>query len=155
VGDGIVINPATGEVLSLDEPTEILARWLSETRELEERLREEKRRVTRELIDRMDRDASYTLRAGDLEIKGDGPEAPTEYDAEALYAELKEFVDSEAITEDALARAVEPVVTYKPRAGGLNALRKRGGSIADAIERHSRPKENYERRVSIKARDVA
>jgi hypothetical protein len=148
----IVIHPATGEILELDASTETLACWLTEARELDERMREEKRRVVQELLNRMDRDAQYTLRAGDMEIKGDGPASPTEYDAEPLRAALEEFVDGEVISQDALDRAVEIVPVYKPRANGLKALVRQGGQLAEIVERYARPKENHERRVSVKPR---
>lgn len=148
----IVVHPATGEILELDASTEMLARWLTEARELDERMREEKRRVVQELLARMDRDAQYTVRAGDMEIKGDGPAPPTEYDAEPLRRELEEFVDAEVISQDALDRAVEIVHVYKPRANGLKALVRQGGQLAEIVERHGRPKENHERRVSVKPR---
>jgi hypothetical protein len=145
----LVIHPATGEVISLDGDTAPLARFLTEVRELEQQLRDEKRIVTRELIDRMDREARYTLHTDGLDIKGDGPKIPTDYEAEPLRAELQEFVEAEVITQEALDRAVEPITTYKARAQGLNALRGLGDQFAAVIDRHAHPKENYERRVSI------
>lgn len=148
----IVVHPATGEILGLDADTADLARWLSEARELDRLMRIEKQRVTEELLDRMDREASYTLRAGDLEIKGDGPIVPTEYDAPALYVALQDYVEAGVITEEALERAVEPQpVTYKARAQGLKALARLGGGIVDVIDLHAQPKENFARRVSVKA----
>ena len=151
--DGIVINPATGEVLSLSEPTEVLGGWLLEVREQEQRLRAEKLAVARELISRMDSEASYTVRVGQFELKGDGPETPTEYEALELRTALQEFVDGGVITPEALDRAVEPVTTFRARAAGLNALKRLPGSIGEGIDRHSHPKEGYERRVSVKLRD--
>lgn len=149
---GIVIHPVTGEVTDLNGPTEALAHWLSEARELDRLMRIEKQRITDELLARMDREASYTLRVGDLEIKGDGPKPPVEYEAEALRDALQEYVDAEVITAEALERAVErqPII-YKPRAQGLQALERLGGGVAQVIQRHARPKEDYQRRVSVKS----
>lgn len=146
----IVVHPSTGEVLDLGAPTEQLARWLVEARELDEAMRSEKRRVVAELLSRMDREARYTLRIGDLELKGDGPEPPTEYDAQELREALTEFVDGDVISQEALDRAVEPVVTFKPRANGLKALLRQGGELAETINRHARPRDNYDRRVGVK-----
>lgn len=148
----VVIHPSTGEILDLSAPTDDLARWLTEARELDEAMRVEKRRVVAELLARMDREANYTLRVGDLELKGDGPEPPMVYDGAALRLALKEFVDAEVISPDALDRAVEIVPTYKPRANGLKALLRQGGDLARVVEAHAQPKENHERRVSVKPR---
>jgi hypothetical protein len=152
MSDGILVHPATGEILSLDADTADLARWLVEARELDEAMRAEKKRVVAELLARMDREASYTLRAGDLEIKGDGPAPPDEYDAQPLREALTEYVEAEVISIDALDRAVEIVPTYKPRANGLKALLRQGGDLARTIEAHRHPKENHDRRVSVKPR---
>jgi hypothetical protein len=154
MGEGIVIHPGTGQMLRLDAPTEELATWLTEIRREEQQLREEKRRVTHELIARMDREASYTLRTGDLEIKGDRPTPPLDYDAPGLYEKLREYVEAEVITQEALHRAIEPVVTLKAHARGLDALRRLGGPIVEVIEQHAQPRENYERRVNIKPRGL-
>jgi hypothetical protein len=75
-----------------------LARWLLEARELDDAMRTEKRRVQGELLARMDREASYTVHTGEFELKGDGPEPPTAYDAGALRTALAEFVDAEVIS---------------------------------------------------------
>lgn len=149
---GVVIHPATGEVLDLEAPTETLARWLSEARELDREMRVEKIKVVNELLSRMDTDAAYTVRTERFDITGDGPEPPKEYDARGLRVALAEFVEAGVITQDALDRAVEVVPTYKPRAAGLNALRRLPGSIGEVIDRHSRPKEDHRRNVSVKPR---
>jgi hypothetical protein len=150
----IVVHPATGEMLDLASPTEDLARWLADARRLDEAMRAEKRRVVEELLERMDREASYTFRTTDLEIKGDGPEPPMVYDGEALRGALQEFVEAEVISPEALDRAVEVVPTYKPWANGLKALVRQGGELARTIERYAQPKDGYERRVSVKARGL-
>jgi hypothetical protein len=151
VNDGIVIHPATGEITVLNAPVAELARWLAEARELDRQMKIEKQRITDELLARMDSEASYTLRSGGLEIKGDGPVPPTEYDAQALYTSLQEYVEAGVITKDALERAVVPQpVTYKARTQGLKALEKLNGGIVQAIQRHARPTEDYRRRVNVK-----
>lgn len=149
----IVVHPSTGEVLELDAPTEQLARWLVEARELDEAMRSEKRRVVVELLNRMDREARYTLRVANLELKGDGPEPPTDYDGEQLREALAEFVAAEVISQEALDRAIEPVTTFKPRANGLKPLIRQGGQLPQVIAQYAAPREGYERRVSVKVAD--
>lgn len=150
----IIVHPGTGEVLDLAGDTEILVRWLREVREMESEIREVKRVVTGELIDRMDREARYTLHVGDLEVKGDGPIAPTLYEGEQLRNALAEYVEAGVITPEALDRAVEVLPTYRPRTAGIKALKRLGGPIADLVDQHAKPKESYERRVTIKEREA-
>lgn len=151
----IVVHPATGEVLHLTGETADLVRWLQEVRDMESQIRDVKRLVTRELIARMDRDVRYTLQIGDLDVKGDGPIPPTVYDGQQLRQALTEYVDADVITQDTLDRAVEVTQEYRPRAAGINALKRLGGGVALTIEQHGRPKENYERRISIKSNRAA
>ncbi|HEY1690020.1 MAG TPA: hypothetical protein VGF95_14290 [Solirubrobacteraceae bacterium] len=152
----LVIHPATGELLDLDQAsTDQLGHWLLDARELDQRVREEKRAVTQEILARMDREARHTFHGSDLELKGDGPKIPTEYDATPLRAELQEFVDGQVISPEALDRAIEVQEVLKPRAEGLNALRALGGPIAECVERHAHPKERHERKVSVKLRSGA
>ena len=148
----IIVHPLTGEVLDLDEPTECLAAWLQQTREGEEQLRAEKQRVQEEIIRRLDFEGKCSATIGEFEIKADGPAPPTEYDARALRDALAEYVEAEAISQDALDRAVEVIPEYKARKNGLNALRKLNSEIASLIDEHSHERENYQRRVSIKPR---
>lgn len=150
-----VMDPQTGEALVLaDAPTDSLAGFLDHVREIETNLREQKKAVTAEIIDRMDREAKWTGEVGDYVIKGDGPTRPTEYDAEALHAALLEYVDAGAITDAALEAAIERTFTYKAKHRGLQALTKLGGDIAAVIHEHSREAEK-DRRVSVKRKLLA
>jgi hypothetical protein len=144
-----VVDPRTGEVLVIAEATtDMLAMFLDNVRDTERAQRAQKAAVTRELLGRMDAEASWTARVGDYVLRGDGPGDKTEYDAEQLYEALSEYVDSGVISEGAREAAVERTYSYKAKARGIRALEKLGGGIADAIRRHSRevPKD---RRVSV------
>jgi hypothetical protein len=147
-----VVDPRTGEAVVLAEAaTDTLAAFLENVREVESAFREQKRAVSREILDRMDREARWTGRVGEFEIKGDGPTPPTEYDAEALYWALDEFVAAGVITDQARDEAVERVEVFKAKARGIQALRKLGGGVAAVIDRHAREAVR-ERRVSVKRR---
>lgn len=147
--EAAVLNPRTGEVVSLDASTEELAAWLEDVRSWEQEfLRPCKRAVEEVLLERMDHEASYTLRAGRLEITGDGP-GRVEYEEEILRNRLRPFVDDGTISRDAYAAAVKEVVTYRPMARGINALRKLGGQVAVAILEAERPS-SKPRRVTVK-----
>lgn len=144
-----VIDPSTGEaVVIADAATDTLAMFLDNVREVERAFREQKRAVTRAIIERMDREARWTGIVGDYEIVADGPTKPTEYQAEALYEALREYVDSGAISEAALEAAVERTYSYKAKHRGIQALVKLGGHIAETIAEHSHEAEK-ERRVRV------
>lgn len=143
-----ITTPLTGEVVLLDSTSDVLAAWLHHVREAEAALRDAKRIVGGELLDRMDREAKWTARLGRFEIKGDGPGA-VEYDAEALRHELEQFVMDGSISGAAMDEAVELVTSYKAKARGINALKKLGGRVAEAIERCTNPS-TKDRRVSVK-----
>jgi hypothetical protein len=144
-----VLNPRTGEITELAADTAELARYLADVRAWEmEFLRPAKRAVEEELLRRMDHEASYTLRAGGLEVTGDGP-GRVEYDADVLRDRLRPLVDAGVISRDAFAAAVRERVSYQPMARGLNALRKLGGVVAEAVGAAERPSEKP-RRVTVR-----
>jgi hypothetical protein len=146
----IVIHPATGEVVPLDGPTDMLASFLASTRELEGALREAKRAVSAELHARMDAEASWTLHVRSYTITGESPNR-IEYDADKLHARLAELVADDLLAPRAAEQAVEVVTTRKARARGINQLLKLGGAVADAIKTCQVPVER-DRRISVKAR---
>jgi hypothetical protein len=147
-----VVDPVTGEALVLaDVPTDSLALFLSNAREIDSTLREQKKAVGREILARMDKEAKWSAALGDWNVKGDGPTKPTEYDAEQLYEALGEFVDAGVITEAAREDAVERTYAYKAKHRGIQALTKLGGGVAEVIRAHSREVEK-DRRVSVSRR---
>lgn len=146
-----VLNPRTGEVVDLTADTAELAAYLADVRQWErDFLRGCKRAVELELIRRMDRDAKYTLRAGGLEITGDGP-GRVKYEEEVLRAQLRPLVQQDIISQDAMNAAVKEVVTYQVMARGVNALKKLGGPVAEAVAAATRLSDDP-RRVQVKPR---
>jgi hypothetical protein len=142
-------NPVTGEVLTLAAPTEDLARFLADLRDLESRFREAKGIVTREITARLDRQAKWTLHLpGGLKIRGQSPAPVEEWDGLELRSALLELVDEGVVDIEAVDAAVETVVTYKPLKRGINSLRKLGGRVGAVVEAHRRESEP-ERRVSV------
>jgi hypothetical protein len=145
--DRAIITPLTGEVVLLDSPTDALAHWLHEVRQAEASLRDAKTLVSRELLARMDREACWTVRAGGLKITGQAP-GGVEYDPHEMRRQLAALVEADAISQRAMDEAIEEVVTLKVRAKGVNALRKLGGVVEQAVQRACRPKD-AERRISL------
>lgn len=147
-----VIDPTTGEVITLDGPTDQLALFIQNVRDVEQAFRESKRAVAAELHRRMDAEATWTVRAGDWEISGESP-SRVEYDPTELHDRLTELLESDLITPRAMEDAIERVVTFKPKVRGINQLLKLGGVVREYVEKCQRPVER-ERRITIKRKDV-
>jgi hypothetical protein len=101
------------------------------------------------LIDRMDRDATQTLHAGDytLTVNGSSDEYET-YDADALYASLSLLVGEGIITQAAADKAVK--VKREASKSGLNSLRALRNDAIDAAVEAARGMAQRRRRVSVK-----
>lgn len=129
-----VMNPTTGEVLTLAAPTDDLGGFLADVREFKELLRESERVVSQELLFRMDKGAAWTLHGRGLKISGDSPAPVEAWDGAELRTALLELVDDGVLAVEAVDAAVETVVTYKPRKAGINALRKLGGRVGEVVD---------------------
>lgn len=141
-------NPLTGEVLCLTSPSLELGRYLADIREFESVIREHKRMVSRELLARMDKSASWTMRLEGVTITGQSPAPAEEWDGAELREALLALVDDGLLTIEAVDAAVETVVTFKARKAGISALRKLGGEVAGVVNRLCRSEER-ERRVTV------
>lgn len=128
-----LVNPATGEVVLLNAPTNEIAAAVDATRELEGRLREFKGRLNAELLDRMDKAATWTARGGGYKVSGDGPRQPN-YDGPKLAAALRPLVEAGVIEKAAMLKAVEPAVEWKAKKAGINALLKLGEKVVAAVK---------------------
>lgn len=142
------LNPLTGEALTLASPDEDLARWLADIREVESVIRENKKIVQREILSRMDRSASWTVRVPGFKLTGQSPAPVEEWDGVELRTALLGLVDEGLLTIEAVDGAVETVVAYKPRKAGIVKLRKLGGRVAETVDLLARASEP-ERRVSV------
>jgi hypothetical protein len=120
----IIVNPATGEALSLRDPTDVLAGAIAAVRELEVQLHGFKRDLQDEILRRMDHERTYTAHLpGRLKLTGDGPRTP-DYDGKRLAVELTRLVNDGVIGLVAMQKAVEEVVDYKVKKAGITALLK-------------------------------
>lgn len=143
-----LLNPTTGEVLSLNAPDGELGRLLADIRDVEGILREQKRVITRELLDRFDKRACWTVYESGVKLSGASPAPTEEWDGADLYQALNEFVDAGQLSQTAVNAAVEVTVVYKPKKAGIAALRKLGGDIAATIDGLAREVEK-ERRITV------
>lgn len=128
-----LFNPMTGEIVSLDAPTPDIARLIADIRELESRLREAKALAGREILNRMDKQASWTLRGDDWEVVGESPAAGVdkEWDGEGLWEWLVSLEEGGELDIEAVKAAVEVVETFNVKQAGVNALRKAGFNGVD------------------------
>jgi hypothetical protein len=130
-----IFNPATGETIDRTARTGDLAAMLRGIRDLEQQLRSTKAELSDELLSRMDRSASWTLREDGWEIVGESPAAAVTYDPEALRVALRGLVRKGLITREAAAGAVvrPPAPAWQVSKRGLAGLIKLGGQVADTI----------------------
>lgn len=133
VGDGYLVNPATGGVVTLAGPTDLIVEAIDECKDIEGRLRTFKRALADEILRRMDHEGTWTARLGDFKVSGDGPRGP-EYDGQRLVKALDDLVMRGLISKRAADKAVEAVTTYKVKRAGVNALLKLGPDVVAAIE---------------------
>lgn len=149
-----IVNPATGELVNLDGPTDVLAGQLADIRELEAHLREVKRAFTAEVVARMDKavergeSKGWTVRVGPWTLKAPSPAPTVEYDVEALRHALDLLAEVDAIGDEAVDSALIPTITYKVNRTALNALAKVNKHVAAAIAEHSREVQK-DRRVTV------
>lgn len=130
-----IVNPETGELLNLrDAGDDDLATYIADCREFEGKLRLAKRAVGDELLGRMDRNASWTLRAGPYKVSGRSPQPETEWDTAALDEVLDILERDDLISAAARVAAVEPVKTLTTHRSGINAIRKSLAGNQAALE---------------------
>jgi hypothetical protein len=132
-----VIDPSTGEVVDLDSPIDQLAACMDNIRELESRIREEKSKLTREFLERFDKQAEWSTVAGDFQVSAPSPKPREEFDGPGLHEALRVLVDDGTISVEALDAAVETVISYEPRRTGINKLRKLGGRAEKIIRAYT------------------
>lgn len=142
-------NPVTGEVLSLASSENELGRYLSDLREFESVIREHKKMVTRELVARMDRQASWTIHAGEgIKLTSQSPKPEEQFDGAGLRSALLGLVDEGVLSIEAVDAAVELVLSYKAHKKGINALRALGGRAKALVDEHATEVQK-ERYVSV------
>ncbi len=155
VPGGQVLDRSSGELIDLREAsTDRLARFLDEAAELVSLVGEARAQAEREVLRRMDEEATWTARVGDFELRAPSPEAGMTYwDEEALEEVLDDLVERGLVSEQAAAAAleVETTVERKPKRGGIGALLRLGGEVAEAVAACERRREEPPRR-SVRVR---
>lgn len=131
--DDYWLDPVTGELIAPDAPYETVAALVVHIRETESLLRSMKAEASERLIAEMDREAKWSGRVGDFVVSTRSPAPTIEYDADLLYDVLCELRDGGDITTQAVDNAVRETTTRKVMRGGVNALLKLGGKVAEEI----------------------
>jgi hypothetical protein len=107
-----VVDRLTGEIIDVQKaPTEVLAGFVTNLQALRKELADAESLVSDELVDRLDRNVSWTLRVsskdGAWEIKAPSPTAGTTvYPEDMLETALEDLVDDGMITPEAAAKAL-------------------------------------------------
>ncbi len=149
-GNTWVANPLTGVAVELADGTDALADMHDQLKEARSIIDEARNLLGDELVARMDRRGRWSLTHDGLTVSAPSPKPPVEHDGKALLHELGELVVAGTIEWDAVNDTVEVVVTYKVKRRGVDALRKLGGEVAEAIDRCQVEAEPKPRRVSVK-----
>lgn len=129
-----LVNLKTGEQLSLDSPTEDLARYVDDMRVLKSEIQEVVNIVGRTLLTRLDFRGKSSLHAGAWKLSAPSPKPEEVWDGALLRAELMSFVDAGVLSIEAVDDAVEQIITFKVKKAGVNSLRNLGGEIAATVE---------------------
>lgn len=140
-----VVQPMTGEVVDLiNDPTDVLAeRYREASNFVSEGARPFQRAVADALLNRMDHERTYTVRAGRWMVEGDSPNRVEVDDVDALYEELCALAASGAVSVEAVEKAFK--TERKAVRSGLNALKRVPGPVAECVAAHevqsSRPRQ--------------
>jgi hypothetical protein len=149
-GNTWVANPLTGTAVELADGTDALADMHDQLKEARSIIDEARNLLGDELVARMDRRGRWSLTHDGLTVSAPSPRPPIEYDAQALHTALIELAVSGTIDHGAVDDAVELEWTCKVKKRGVDALRKLGGAVAEAIDRCQVEAEAKPRRVSVK-----
>lgn len=147
-----LVVPATGELLDLDGPTDVLADAVARIASLETDLRDARSALRGELLRRMDTANVRSFDAGPYKLEAEAPNQ-SDYDAQDLAPVLAELVVNGKIAQEAMDAALERVVSHKPRKRELDRLLT-SPTLSDedraAIQACAKPR-TRERRLTVKA----
>lgn len=114
-----LVNPATGEVVTLDSATDLLAQERKRVVELKRALDQYASHIDDELTRRLDRMGRRSVTVGEFEIETKAP-TKTDYDLNALLSALQSLVGEDLLEVDVIDEVLVPV---EPRPVKLNRTR--------------------------------
>jgi hypothetical protein len=142
-----LVVPYSGEVVRLDAPTDALAEIVYGIRELESELRSMKAILSEEVHRRMDEEARWTVEAGRFKVSGRGAGVTTA--GPRLWKVLEDLVEAGRITRRAAEAAVALEVAYKVRVAGVQAVKRVGPDVAEAVAAAEIPLDPSSRRLTV------
>jgi hypothetical protein len=150
-GEVVVFHPDTGHALALSEAsTPELADWKRGVREWIDRARNAVSLVDSEIVARMDRDASWTVKTPVGTLKSVSPAPEVSYkEPVRLRIQLLGMADLGLVTVDAVDEALPESVLVKPNARKLAALAKLPGEVGDAVRKAQVKAERDHRSVGL------
>lgn len=116
-----LVVPLTGQALSLDASTDVLAEGYREMQRWETEMRMVRAQVRDELLARMDKELARKHEVGDLFLECDAPNQ-IEYDADALSRVIVRLVTEDKISLAAAEQAVKTVEELKVAKRGVDKL---------------------------------
>lgn len=149
---GAVANPATGEVIDLSGPTDLLAEYLDDLRNLDRELRVVKDRIAAEITARLDVENRRSAEVGGWVVE---TQAPTVWETDALHL-LDGLLnlaalDDAPLSADAAQQAVRVVESLKVDRRKLKSLRNHPDErVRGVVAEFDREVPNPARRVSVK-----
>lgn len=148
----LVANPFTGEVVDLAADTATLAGILRQAKRFDEEKKDFVKAVQREVIARMDKDASWTMHFPGLDLVSQSPRR-VEYNGEALKKVLEELVAEGLISLDAAKAAIKREVKYSAKKRGVDALKKVSDDVKARLRSAERRLPDESRYVSVRIKD--
>lgn len=151
-----LVVPLTGQCVSLDDSTDVLADVHHQIAQFETELRMARATLRRELLERMDKELARKHKAGDFYLECDAP-GQVEYDPEQLARVLVRLVTEDKIGREAAQLALKTEEVKKPLKRGIDKLLNAPALTEDdraAIAGCAAPSRR-ERRLTVKKADRA
>jgi hypothetical protein len=146
-----LVDPDSGEAIALEAAGAPLVASVLRVVELElDELRDMKRWLAREMLARMDRSTTWTVRARGVEVTAPSPAVTYNWDVTKLVPILDQLVEEGVIDREAATRACEPRTEYHVLLRGIDAISRLPG-VADrlAVARSEAPAKDRSVRVAI------
>lgn len=125
-----LVDPDTAEVVPLENATPqlvaaVLGRLKAQEDEFKESVGQARRWLGERMIERMDVEHEWTVRARGVKVSAPSPAAKSHtWDPELLQATLDDLVKEALVSRDAALRACRQDIAYTPVVAGINKLLK-------------------------------
>lgn len=145
----LIVAPLTGVVIPRDATTDQVAEFIEHLDELASQIAAARSDAEQIALDHMDAERLWTAHVGGFTLTAPSDADDVTYDGPGLFRALTPFVKDGTITYGALRRAITPVITFKPKVKGIEALDKIGGKVAETIAAHRTRTPKTSRKVKV------